>query len=71
MVYGKTKVASATGESAESRNISRARDTRATGKTPKKSAAFIEFSFSSMKKTPEYSPKDSKRPICQESMLIL
>lgn len=68
---GRTKMDLATGDAAESRSTLRARDTRVTGKIPRRNAAFIEFTFFSMKKIPEYLPKDSKRLTCLESMLIL
>ena len=60
--FGAIKTVFATGERSAFRNIfPRARDLKVSGKTPRRSAAFSESSFSLMKKIPDCLLKDSKR----------
>jgi len=61
-VSGKTKAAFATGARSASRSIfPRARDSRVSGRTPRKNAAFSEYSYSLMRKIPESSLRGLKR----------
>lgn len=69
-VSGETRTAYATGERSESRNIFlRLRDTKDSGKTQRRSAAYLGYTLFSMRKIPESSQKGSRRHIRLESML--
>ncbi len=69
-VFGGIKTASATGAKSASRNIfPKAKGSRVSGRTQRKNAGFLEFSFFSMKKIPESFLKGSRKPIKLVSML--
>ena len=71
-VSGATKMVFATGAKSEFRNIfPRARGSKASGRTPKKSAAFSEYSFSLMRRIPDLSLKGSRRLMSHVATLTL
>jgi len=71
-VSGVTKTACATGASLRSPNSDLVLSaTTDTGRTPRRSAACTESSFSSKKKTPSFLPPDSRPPSTSVSKLML